>query len=109
MRALDWKQTPLGPPALWPQSLKTIMRAMLDKRRPLDDRYLGLFDLVRRTIAAAIADAQAYEAERRRAEAFAEIDRAKTAFFSNVSHEFRRRRQCRCRGFADDAAATGRT
>src|SRR6185503_16095797 len=37
----------------------------------------------------AIANAQAYQAERKRAEALAEIDRAKTTFFSNVSHEFR--------------------
>jgi PAS domain S-box-containing protein len=58
-------------------------------RRPLDDSYRGFFDLLVRQCAAAIADAQSYEAERARAEALAEIDRAKTVFFSNVSHEFR--------------------
>ena len=36
-----------------------------------------------------LGNAQAYEAERRRAEALAELDRAKTTFFSNVSHELR--------------------
>ena len=39
--------------------------------------------------ATALVNARAYEEERQRAEALAEIDRAKTAFFCNVSHEFR--------------------
>ena len=43
----------------------------------------------RADVATALANALAYEEERERAEALAEIDRAKTAFFSNVSHEFR--------------------
>jgi signal transduction histidine kinase/DNA-binding response OmpR family regulator len=66
-----------------------VLIAGVSPRRPLDDGYRGFFDLIVRQFAAAIADAQTYEAERARAEALAEIDRAKTAFFSNVSHEFR--------------------
>ena len=66
-----------------------VLIAGVSPRRPLDDGYRGFFDLIVRQFAAAISDAQANEAERARAEALAEIDRAKTAFFSNVSHEFR--------------------
>ena len=51
-----------------------------------DERYHSFLELVDAT---AIANARSYEEERRRAEALAAIDRAKTAFFSNVSHEFR--------------------
>jgi CheY-like chemotaxis protein len=55
----------------------------------LDRHYRDFNELMADQIATAISKARAYEEERKRAEALAEIDRAKTAFFSNVSHEFR--------------------
>jgi signal transduction histidine kinase len=58
-------------------------------RRAFDERYTSFFELVADGVANAIANAHGYEEEKRRSAALAEIDRAKTAFFSNVSHEFR--------------------
>jgi signal transduction histidine kinase/DNA-binding response OmpR family regulator len=58
-------------------------------RRSIDEEYRQFAERAASLIANAVGNADAYEAERRRAEALAEVDRAKTAFFSNVSHEFR--------------------
>jgi PAS domain S-box-containing protein len=58
-------------------------------RLKLDQLYLSFYELLGSQIATAIANTRAYEEERKRAEALAEIDRSKTAFFTTVSHEFR--------------------
>lgn len=66
-----------------------LLVAGVSARRPLDEPYRTFYGLLRDAVSAALGNARAYEAERARAEALSEIDRAKTAFFSNISHEFR--------------------
>ncbi len=63
--------------------------AGLNPYRPLDAEFESFIVLFVGQLAAGLANAQAYVNERLRAEALAQIDRAKTAFFSNVSHELR--------------------
>jgi signal transduction histidine kinase/CheY-like chemotaxis protein len=63
--------------------------AGVSARRALDETYLNFYDLLANTYNTAVSNVYAYEQEQKRAEALAEIDRSKTAFFSNVSHEFR--------------------
>lgn len=63
--------------------------AGVSARRALDQAYLGFYDLLGNTYNTAVSNVYAYEQEQKRAEALAAIDRSKTAFFSNVSHEFR--------------------
>jgi signal transduction histidine kinase/DNA-binding response OmpR family regulator len=63
--------------------------AALNRYRALDADYQGFVELLADQISSALAGARAYQEERERAERLLELDRAKTEFFTNVSHEFR--------------------
>ena len=66
-----------------------ILIAGINPTRKLDPEYRTFFSLIADQVATAVQNARAAEEEKQRADALAKIDRAKTVFFSNVSHEFR--------------------
>lgn len=89
----DWPEPPqqaLLLPLLQPGgSPYGFLVAALNRYRALDESYQGFLELVAGHLAAGIGSARAYRDQQRRAEELAELDRAKTTFFSNISHEFR--------------------
>jgi len=90
----DWPRPPetaivLPLPASGTTGRAGVLVAGLNPFRQLDAGYRGFLDLVAHQVAGNIGNAEAYEMERKRSEALIALDRAKTEFFSNVSHEFR--------------------
>ena len=71
------------------EEAKGFMLAGINPRKRMDAAYSDFFKLVADNIATFISDTEVIQRERVRLAGLAEIDRAKTAFFSNISHEFR--------------------
>ncbi len=78
---------PLFVPAL-EHPLAVLVVGVSPRREP-DTPYRQFYGMLAEAVTNVLAKARAYEEERSRSRALAELDRAKTAFFSNVSHEFR--------------------
>lgn len=65
--------------------------AGLNPYRKYDEGYASFMELLAGQISASLAGARAFEEERRRADALAEIDRAKTLFFPTSATNSARR------------------
>ncbi|MEU7619319.1 SpoIIE family protein phosphatase [Micromonospora rifamycinica] len=61
----------------------------LSARLPFNDEYRDFVGLIAAQVSRVVGQQRVYEQERARAAELAALDRAKTNFFANVSHEFR--------------------
>ena len=93
LRAGPWpepiRQLAVVPCGFAGESPTSWLVAGISPRRRADEAYRDFLRLVGSSVEAALEVARRSEDERRRAQMLAELDRAKTTFFSNVSHEFR--------------------
>ncbi len=71
------------------EDIAGILVAGVSQHYRLDTAYRNFFDAVAVQIGTTIASTRARERERSHLKSIAELDRAKTAFFTNISHEYR--------------------
>ncbi|MBB5135884.1 PAS domain S-box-containing protein [Thermocatellispora tengchongensis] len=76
-------------PAGRPDGDSLVLVAGLSPNAAFDEDYRDFVEVLADTVGAAVARAGAHRDAVARAEALARLDQAKTAFFGNISHEFR--------------------
>ncbi|WP_421108400.1 sensor histidine kinase [Streptomyces sp. NEAU-S77] len=79
----------LAHPLVRSDTVEGVLVMGINPRLPATAPYQDFFEVLAATVGAALSAAHTQQEQRRRAESLAELDRAKTVFFSNISHEFR--------------------